>query len=274
MYIIQNQEEHIAYFRPIFNRTNNNIKIGKYIDEMECEDILNANEAYFYNFSEGFVSLPKNQINIIIFNYTDLDQVHVYIFPKKISKIIEINDKKTNFLYLEKDNEYTLNFQNNTIKRMIKLSRQFLKSEIIIEEGKDKFTLNSENLYYIINNKKGTIKLSIKNDDAIIEFLFMHENVYTVDCEMSEYLINYQYNLIKIPKKYKSKKFKFQLISKDIINLKVFYGYCKSSYYYYDDNQNSNELNFNKEGSIELDDLYKEDLFRKFRSKIIFYSKN
>ena len=99
-----------------------------------------------------------------------------YVYPKDISnKNIIVKENELNFLFFEKDKIYTLDFKENTIsKRMIKLSRKPLDSNIIINDNKK---LNNESLYYELEKDfKGGLKLEIKEKDAFIEFLSSEED--------------------------------------------------------------------------------------------------
>ena len=261
MLILQNPFDYIIYFNNIFNNSINIIKAGKYIDGMESEDFLNANEKYFSNFSDNFLFLPKDEINIIFFNYKKNDQIHLYVSPKNISKNIEIKGKATNFLYLEKDKEYTLDFQNNTIDRMIKLSRKSLKSEIIIEDKENNITLNKDNLYYKLKDNNGAIQLYVKNDDALIEFLFKQNDTNILDFKNNQYISKNQYNLIKIPKIYKSKEFNMKIVGKNALILLFYFGYSIPPYSYYHEIESQSTLKSkSNEVKINLKDLYKDDI--------------
>ena len=90
---------------------------------------------------------------------------------------------------------------------MIKLSRKTSNSEISFEDNK--ILLNYDNLYYLYknNNRNTTLKLKIKNNDAIIEFLYNLTNnniIENINFEKSEIKIKNEINIIKIPKRYKN----------------------------------------------------------------------
>ena len=263
MDLIQTKVEHIIYFESMFNIPYNKLKIATYKDTMNAKDILNVDKNYFSDFSENFYTLPKNQLTLFYFDYQYTDQVHLYISPKTIPKDIEIIDKKTNFLYLEKDNVYTLNFQNNTIDRMIKLSRKSVKSEIIIENLEDEknVTLNSDNLYYKIKeNYTGELKLYVKNDDALIEFLFKPDNVNVIELKTTISKSNSKYNLLKVPREYKNKIVNLRIQSKNNITMALYYGYCIPPYSYYFYRETENAFLFGKGGILGLEVLYDDNI--------------
>ena len=62
-------------------------------------------------------------------------------------------------MYLENNKRYILNFGENEIKKMIKLSRKTLNSTIkIIKENEEEIEeLNQNTLYYKIENEKKLI---------------------------------------------------------------------------------------------------------------------
>ena len=101
--------------------------------------------------------------------------------PKKGEKDTTITDDKSHrIMYFSKDiTEYTLDFKENTLDRMIHLSKAKTGSEIIIKNfqtGKE-VTLKANNAYYSFENTNSIFngKLSLKvskGNDAMIEFLF------------------------------------------------------------------------------------------------------
>ena len=243
--ILPKYKDYIFYLNNIFNNTANKFKIAKYEKGMGFEDILNINSKYYFDFN-NIVTLPKDQINIIYMDFNIMEPIHYYINPKNLQETIEINDKDMNFLYLVKDKIYTLDFQKNTINRMIKLSRKTLNSEInIINEN---IKLNSNNLYYKIkDNFHGTIQINVTGNDALIEFLFKQDDTNILDFENLEATSNKTYNLIKFSKKYISKEITLSLKSDSILHFNIFFGYSipPYSYYYSDSKGNSNKISSN-----------------------------
>jgi hypothetical protein len=126
--------DHIFYGYNTFNSKGNKFKYAVYKDEMTLEDILNGNDKYFkeYTNENDFIPLPKNEINLILMNYSDIDQVHYLINSKEVNENISIAGDRTNFLFLPQNKIYELDFKDNTINRIIKLSRKTLKAEINI----------------------------------------------------------------------------------------------------------------------------------------------
>ena len=226
----------------MFNNPGNKIKFGLYNDEMKPEDIISGNDKYFTEYKDNFITLEKDKINIIYMNHPNFDQFHYMLRRKNNSQSISINDKDTNILYLQKDKEYILDFQNNTINRMIKLSKKTNNSEIIIKE--ENITLNSKNLYYQIKDDfKGKIKLEVIKNDAIIEFLFKMPNAEILDYEQFKANSSKKYFLIKFPKKYSGKRIQLNLTLNlnYKLSFKFFMGHSKPPYsYYYNTKENIN----------------------------------
>ena len=148
MLILQPSQDHIFYSNDIFGIDGNKIKFATYNDEMKPDDIVLGNNKYFQDYTDNFLTLEKDKINIILVNHSFTDQLHYYFDVKHNSDNIEIEYQATNTLYLQKDKEYILNFQNNTINRAIKLSRKTINSEINIKDENIICTANC------INNTK------------------------------------------------------------------------------------------------------------------------
>ena len=238
--ILQIPKDHIFYVNNIFNFPQNIIKFAIYNDEMNTKDIIEGNNKYFSKYKDNFITLQKNKINIIYINYNNIEQIHYYIGQKNNSENIEIIGKDINFLYLEKNKKYKLNFQNNTINRMIKLSRKSLNSEINIEGENTK--LNSDNLYYQIKDGfEGEITLEVTKNDAIVEFLFKFQDMEVIDFESLKIKTSKKYILIKFSKKYSSKSISIELKNKNNIFFNLFMGYSRPPYsYYYNTKENIN----------------------------------
>ncbi len=238
--ILQIPKDHIFYVNNIFNFPQNIIKFAIYNDEMNTKDIIEGNNKYFSKYTDNFITLQKNKINIIYINYNNIEQIHYYIGQKNNSENIEIISKDINFLYLEKDKKYKLNFQNNTINRMIKLSRKSLNSEINIEGENTK--LNSDNLYYQIKDGfEGEITLEVTKNDAIVEFLFKFQDMEVIDFENLKIKTSKKYILIKFSKKYSSKSVNIEFKNENNIFFNLFMGYSRPPYsYYYNTKENIN----------------------------------
>ena len=265
--ILQPTQDHIFYSNDIFNFDGNEIKFASYNEEMKPDDIVLGNNKYFKDYTDNFLTLEKDKVNIIFVNYSFIDQLHVYFDVKNNSDIIEIEYQDTNTLYLQKDKEYILNFQNNTINRMIKLSRKTINSEINIKD--ENITLNSKNLYYQIKDDfKGAIKLVASKSDAIIEFLFKMPEVEVLDYEGLNKNTSKEFNLIKISKKYAGEIIEIKFKNNNTIFFNAFMGFCQPPYsYYFSTLENVNAISVkNNTFSLNLrmpveDNLMKDEYF-------------
>ena len=148
----------------------------------------------------------------------------------------EINIKDQNFLYLEKNKRYILNFGENEIKKMIKLSRKTLNSTIkIIKENEEEIEeLNQNKLYYKIEDEKKLI-LEIEDNDAFIEFL-SDTGDYTIvdDLEKMDFEMDKNILIIKIQKN--PKHFLIKLDSDEEFSYSFSYGFNNLENYYYSSN--------------------------------------
>ena len=74
---------------------------------------------------------------------------------------------------MEANKNYILNFENNTHKKMIKLSHKTLNSKVKIKINEiEEIELNQTQHYYLIKEDfKGKIRLEITVGNAFIEFL-------------------------------------------------------------------------------------------------------
>ena len=259
MLIIKSKEESILYLDNIFKNSKVKIKFAKFKNEMSYEDILNINDKFFFDYSDNISVLEKDELYLFYVKFNELDQFHIFVNPYIKEERIDINGYDINFLYLEKDKIYILDFKNNLIKRMIKLSRETIKSEINIE-NKD-IILNSNNLYYKIeDNYLGELKLSVSKENALLEFLFEQpeDDVDILDFEKYEFTLTKTYNIIKIPKDYTSKIINFELIGvgKDS-NFSMYLGYTIPPYSYFSSGLDENIYTFERAYKFKITEHYK-----------------
>lgn len=233
--ILQLAEDHIFYVNSIFNYKENKIKYAKFNNEIKLDEILEGNDKYFktYKNEDGFITLPKNEINMILMDYSKKGQIHYLISPKNMKENIDIKNNDTNFLYLEKNKIYELDFKDNAINRMIKLSRKTLDSSIVIED--EDVILDSNNIYYKIKDGfKGKLKLEVKNNDALIEFLFPNSGANILNVEVSlNFNTTSKLTILTISKEYFSKTLEFKIKGGKNFNFNSYFGYCIPPYTYY-----------------------------------------
>lgn len=259
MIIFEIDEDYIIYLRDTLNK-NHKYKLAIYDDKMTFDDINNINSIYFKEYKDELNILKKNNIYIIYFDYNKEQQYHIYLDIKSILQpvpIIKINDDD-NFLYLEKgDYDLDLTQINNKIKPMLHLSRKTLNSEIVVflMNAKKIIYLNSNNLYYKIPDNEQKIKITVKNENAFLEFHYTQENKNLYKLEYSESKIfqaTQKYNLIYIPQiKYKNRVIKLSLTSNKNLNFTIYAGYSIPPYAYYKKQDNGFGYS-KKEVNIEI----------------------
>ena len=222
MLAFQSNQEHAL----LFNNKINKIKYLKYNSSIKYQDIIDINDVYFQDYLEDLFILEKEEIYFIYYNHNIDEQTHVSINPVDSDEIFSLKEKNINYLYLKKGNTYSIEFPDSIQDIMIKLSRKTSNSEISFEDNK--ILLNYDNLYYLYknNNRNTTLKLKIKNNDAIIEFLYNLTNnniIENINFEKSEIKIKNEINIIKIPKRYKN--ITIDIKSEYEVQYSIFQGY-------------------------------------------------
>ena len=130
-FIINTTAASIAFF-DTFDRSSN-IYISKDINEFNSESDKRITGQFIY--------IEPNiiyYVRICLLDNIYLSNLMLYLSPKNLSeKKISLKENELKFIQLQKDQEYTLDFQENAIsKRIIKLSKKTIKSKIIINDGK------------------------------------------------------------------------------------------------------------------------------------------
>ena len=166
-------------------------------------------------------------------------------------------------IYLEANKSYTLNFEENKNKKIIKLSYRTLNSKVNIKiEEKEEAELNENEKYYEIKeNFKGKIKLEIKENNALIEFL-INTGDYAIFSNTSIQKTEVDKDIIIITIGKNPKTFQVTLNSVENFNYSLSYGLSNNShYYYYSKNNPKINSQFYKEvnysGYVELRSLFR-----------------
>jgi len=157
-----------------------------------------------------------------------------YLYPIDLTnRNISIVGEEINYLYLKKDKSYILDFKNNTIKKMIKLSRKTQNSKVMVIDNENKKELNKNSLYYLLeDNFNGKLKLEVTEDDAFIEFLSNDGDKDVLkDIGINGHEIKKKTTLIKIDKT--QKDFLIQLNSDKPFKYSFSYGFSNNEKYYY-----------------------------------------
>ena len=196
--------------------------------------------------------------NFIWNNPAVLTKYLLPIFNEK--EEIKINDEaeEINFIYLDANKTYTLNFAENKNKKMIKLSYRTLNSKVDIKiNTKKEAELNENERYYEIKeNFKGKIELKIQENNALIEFL-TDTGDYTIFSKTSIEKTEVDKDILIITVGKNPKNFQMTLNSVENFNYSLSYGLSNNSHYYYY-SQNNTKISskffegYNYIGYVEL----------------------
>ena len=203
-----------------------------------------------------------SKLIILYFKLSSLDPFNIFINPVSDSRDIFIPNNKS-ILYLKKDKEYNLNFGNNTLYRLMKLSRETPNSEINITN--ENIKLNNSNLYYQLKDiYTGNLTIYVSNEDALIEFLFKQDDIdcTVLDFKNMEFILNTKYNLLPIPEKYKNKNISIELIGlEEESKLSIYLGYSLVNYSFFSLEDNYfNKISFYGSYNFTLTEHYKGDI--------------
>ena len=195
-FFIESEKKSILYLDS-FDR-NSSIYISQTFKKEIFENDTKIN-GHFYVIEPSITYLIK----IRIYSNYSVSSVKKYLYPFDFEKI-DIKDDEKNFLYLKKDKSYTLDFKDNTINKMLKLSLKTLNSNIKINES-DNLVINKDSQYYKLENDfKGQLILEVDNDDAFIEFLSNKgEPEFLDEISVKEHKLEKDVVVISIPRTHK-----------------------------------------------------------------------
>ena len=167
-------------------------------------------------------------------NIAVLTKYFLPIFNEEEEIKINDNAEEINFIYLDANKIYTLNFEENKNKKMIKLSYKTLNSKVYIKINKEnEAELNEHERYYEIKeNFKGKIELEIKENNALIEFL-TDTGDYAIFPETSIDKTEVDKDILIITVEKNPKNFQMILNSVENFNYSLSYGFSNNSHYYY-----------------------------------------
>ena len=258
---IKNFKDYILYLDNNYNSSKTKYKIAEYNNQMSNDEILNQDTKYFSDYKESIHFFSKDKMYLLYISVSELDPFNLFIGPSIKEETIEINGYETNFLYLEKDKVYSLDFRKNSINRMIKLSRETLKSVVTIINKS--FVLNSKNLYYQLDdNYRGKLTLKIEIDNALIEFLFKQEDseIDVLRFNKKQFILKKKYNIMAIPKSYLSKLINIDLNKNEFLTkLNIYFGYSIPPYNYFSTEIEENIITMDDSFSFTINEHYKED---------------
>ena len=232
---LDNSEDIVLYLDNMYNSSKTKYKIAEYKSEMSYDEMFNQDKKYFSDYKESIHFFSKDKMYLLYINASELDPFNIFISPLNKGETIEIKGYKTDFLYLGKNKIYTLDFRKNSINRMIKLSRETLKS--IVNIINKSFILNSKNLYYELDkNYRGKLILKVENENALIEFLFRQEDteIDVLRFNKKIFILNKKYNIIAIPKSYSNQLIDIELNRNEFLtNFTIYLGYTIPPFNYF-----------------------------------------
>ena len=215
--IFEGLTDYILYVKSLDNTVS--IEIAEYKNEMNINDILNISQKYFETCNGEINELRGGQIYVISIS-TEREETYnkyfeILLQPKILNKdVISINEKNK-FVYIAKEKNYTLDFNNNKINSYLELSRLTLDSEIKIKEMEtgEEVTINKDNKYYRFNEIdqvfKGKIILKINNlKDALFSFIYKtneNETEILTEKELNNQKISKEIAIIKFDNNLKNK---------------------------------------------------------------------
>ena len=231
-FIIKTSVDSLAYFDSVEN--NSIIYISK-----DYKDFKFGNEekitGKFYNIKANEVYFVRNYLHF----YPSVSKKYLYQLDLE-EKQIDIVDGEINYLYLEKNKNYILNFSNSKFNKMITLSRKTFNSAITILNNEKESILNNKSPYYKVDeNFKSNLILKVADNDAFIEFLSETDNYEILD-ELSkyDYPIKTKTIIILLQENSNSKDFYFRFQSNKPFKYSLALGLTNSKNYLYVSNSN------------------------------------
>ena len=258
---MENSEDYILYLDNMYNSSKTKYKIAEYNAQMSYDEMFKQDSKYFSSYKESIHFFSKYKLYLLYINVVELDPFNLFIGPSIMEETIEIKGYETNFLFLKKDKIYLLDFRKNAINRMLKLSRETIKSVVTIINKS--FVLDSKNLYYELNdNYRGKLILKIENNDALIEFLFRQkdEEIDVLRFNKREFVLNKRYNIMAIPKSYKSKLINIELNRNEFLTeFSIYFGYSIPPFNYFGSEIKENLIKMENRFIFSINEHYKGD---------------
>ena len=254
---INTTEKSYAYFDSCDNNTH-------FWISQNYSDLLNHKDT---RITGKFYQIEPNKVYYIrSIIWANPSVIKKYLYPININENeININNEneEINFLYFEANKNYTLNFQENINKKMIKLSHKTIDSKVkVIINDIEEAELNKDGHYYKINEDfKGKIRLEIKDENALLEFLSYIGNYQILtNTSYEKNKIENDNLIIQVPKT--PKNFQLTLSSDKPFNYSLSYGISDDiNYYYYSKNNPSIPAEYNNESHystfVELIGVFK-----------------
>ena len=233
---------------PYFDSFDMNSKV--YISESPKKEILKDDiriNGKFHKIKSGTIYFIKNKV-------LGTSVFQKYFYPVEFNEFeIEINGDEKNFFYLMKDENYTFNFKQNSMNKMVKLSAKTPNAKVsIIKDNEDIITLDKDSPYYILEqNNESKLKLEVLEDNAFIEILFNFGDFEVLsDDKKEEYRINKNTEIIKLP--FIQKSFEIRMRSNQEFKYSLSFGLSNNQNYYYSSSSNKKNYFSKKRRKINL----------------------
>ena len=210
------------------------IYFGEYFEGISVSDIININKDIFKERHNEIIELNPNKIYLIFFvSKYSFSKIYLYnVIPQEIS----ISNGDKNLLYLKEGNEYTLNFEYNSMPFIIKLI-PIKNSKFDIISGSINKTISLEDKYFYPEEINGKIHINnIINDDALIEILFSFDKDDTEiinEASVENKIITKNVSLIEYLPKNEKKNLEIFLSSNDDFKVYSYGGPSKDIFFYY-----------------------------------------
>jgi len=262
---IEISENSVLYIDNIYKNSKTELKIAEFDSQMTYDQIVKIDSKYFSEFKDSIRTLIEGKIYLLYVKLPSIDSFTIFMNHKYSREVIEINDIDPNILYLEYLNIYVLDFKNNKNKKMLKLSRGTLnaKVKILNEAYEEVSVLQASNLYYeIYANFKGKLRVSVEDNNAMLEILFKQDDsqIDIFNLDKNVYTLNKKYNIITIPKSIKD-DIKFDLWKNDEgIIFNIFMAYTIPPYNFFTGAQGENNYKIMKKISFTINEHYKDDI--------------
>ena len=229
-FFIKSDDKAIAYF----DSFDKNSKI--YISESRQKAVLEDDKRINGKFQEiepNSTYLIKNQI-------FDISVFKKYFYPIITNKsVLNIEGDDKNFFYLGQNENYILNFKENSMNKMIKLSTKTFNSKVKVIKGETEIKeLNKDTPYFTLDkNFVGQLQLKVEESNAFIELLFNYGDFEILtDVQKEDSKINKNTEIIKLPITQKSLEIKIK--SNKIFNYSLSFGLTNKEEYFYSSNSN------------------------------------
>ena len=167
-FFIKAEKDSILYFDSF--DMNSKVYLSNINKKEILEDDIRIN-GKFQNITKGSTHFIKNKI----FS-TSVFQKYFYPVNLYESDINIQNDDK-NFFYLVKNKNYTFNFQESTMNKMIKLSKKTPNSKVTIIKDNEKIkTIDKDSPYYLLEEKyEGQLTLKVEEMTLLLKFFLIME---------------------------------------------------------------------------------------------------